>query len=84
MAQKKYTEEEARERKNARQREYAKRTGFKSNNEYNKRSYTQIIVREKKEIAEEYKMLCDSIGISYSEPLHKAIEEFIKKNKKNT
>lgn len=40
MARKKFTEEEARERKNARQREYAKRTGFKSNNEYNKRTYT--------------------------------------------
>ena len=65
MAQKKYTEEEARERKNARQREYAKRTGFKSNNEYNKRSYTQIIVREKKEIAEEYKMLCNGGFIWY-------------------
>lgn len=84
MAQKKFTEEEARERKNARQREYAKRTGFKSNNEYNKRTYTQIIVREKNEVAEEYKMICDSMGISYSEPLHRAIEDFIKNNKNNT
>ena len=39
MAKKIYTEEEARERKNARQREYAKKTGFKSNNDYNKRTY---------------------------------------------
>ncbi len=83
MAQKKYTKEEARERKNARQREYAKRTGFKSNNEYNKRTYTQIIVRERNEIAEEYKEICDSMGISYSTPLHEAIANFIKNNKKH-
>ena len=33
---KKFTEEEARERKNARQREYAKKTRFASNTKYNK------------------------------------------------
>lgn len=80
MAKKIYTEEEARQRKNARQREYAKRTGFKSNNDYNKRTYTQIVIREKKEIAEKYKAICDNMGLSYSEPLHKAIEDFIIKN----
>lgn len=83
MTLKKYTEEEARERKNARQREYAKRTGFKSNNEYNKRVYTQIVIREKNDIAAKYKMICDRMGIPYSEPLHKAIENFINENKKN-
>ena len=31
-----FTEEEKRERKNARQREYARRTGYMSNNKYNK------------------------------------------------
>ena len=36
---KKFTEEEARERKNARQREYAKRTGFKASKEYNQKTY---------------------------------------------
>lgn len=36
---KKFTEEEARERKNARQREYAKKTGFKANKEYNQKTY---------------------------------------------
>ena len=29
-------------------------------------------------------MICDRMGISYSEPLHKAIENFINENKKNT
>ena len=35
-SQKKYTAEEARQRKNARQREYAKRTGYASGVKYNK------------------------------------------------
>lgn len=79
MAKRIYSEEEARERKNARQREYAKRTGYTANNNYNKATYTQIMIREKKEIAEAYKIKCKEMGISYSEPLHEAIENFLKK-----
>lgn len=83
--QKKYYEEhiknnpEAREKKNARQREYIKRTGYSVNNNYNKNTYTQIMVREKKEVAEAYKEKCNSLGIPYSQPLHEAIENFLKK-----
>jgi len=80
MATKKFTDEEARQRKNARQREYAKRTGFKANNDYNKKAYTQIMIRERKDIAEQYKAKCKELGISYSEPLHEAIEKFLENN----
>lgn len=45
MAQRKFTEEEARERKNARQREYAKRTGYASNDKYNKEKGTSVAFR---------------------------------------
>ena len=42
MANKQFTEKEARERKNARQREYAKKTGFKSSREYNAKTYRKF------------------------------------------
>jgi hypothetical protein len=77
MAKRIYTEEEARERKNARQREYAKRTGYAANNRYNKMTYSQIVVKERKEVAEMYKKKCDELGISYSEILHEAIKRFL-------
>lgn len=80
MATKKFTPEEARERKNARQKEYEKRTGYKAIREYDQKTYTQIKFREKKEIAEQYKAKCAELGISLSEPLHKAIEEFLRNN----
>ena len=80
MAKKIYTEEEARERKNARQREYAKRTNYKSNNDYNKKAYTQIMVRESKEVADKYKKKCEELGVSYSESLHQAIQKFLEEN----
>ena len=81
MAKRRFTEEEARERKNARQREYAKRTGYKSNNEYNKKTYSQITVRIKKEVAEQYKAKCDELGITYGAILQEAIENFLANNK---
>ena len=80
MAQKKYTEEEARERKNARQREYAKRTGYDAQGKYNEKTYTQIVVSVKKETAVKYKEKCKELNVSYSQPLHDAIEKFIEDN----
>ena len=80
MPKKKFTEEEARERKNERQREYSRRTGYRTNNEYNKRTYTQINVRVKKEIAEQYKRKCDELGISYGKILQEAINQFLEEN----
>ena len=78
MPKRQFTEEEARERKNARQREYAKRTGYQANNDYNKRTYTQIMVRVKNETAEQYKAKCDELGISYGAILQEAIDKFLK------
>lgn len=45
MAKKVFTEEEARERKNARQREYAKRTGYEADMKYKKNNTKQIALR---------------------------------------
>lgn len=45
MAKKIYTEEEARERKNARQREYAERTGYRAGAEYNKLHSKTVTIR---------------------------------------
>lgn len=45
MAQKKYTEEEARERKNARQREYAKKTGYAAATKYEKNNVKRYVVK---------------------------------------
>lgn len=43
--QKRFTEEEARERKNARQREYARKTGYASNAKYNADKTKMIGIR---------------------------------------
>ena len=45
MAQKKYTEEEARQRKNARQREYSKRTNHAAQAKYNKEKGQSVAFR---------------------------------------
>ena len=45
MAKKVFTEEEARERKNARQREYAKKTGYAADMKYKKANTKQIALR---------------------------------------
>lgn len=44
MATKKYTTEEARERKNARQREYAKRTGYKASAKSMKKNVRRVVL----------------------------------------
>jgi hypothetical protein len=48
-------------------------------NRYNQKTYTPIVVSVKKDIATAYKSKCDALGITYSEPLHKAIEDFLSK-----
>ena len=44
---------------------------------YNAKTYDRIVVNVRKEIAEQYKTKCDELGISYSQPLHEAIETFL-------
>lgn len=45
---------------------------------YNNKTYDVIRVSVKKEIAAAYKAKCEDEGITYSEPLHAAIEAFLK------
>lgn len=45
---------------------------------YNAKTYDRIVVNVRKEIAEQYKAKCDELGIPYSQPLHEAIESFLK------
>lgn len=47
---------------------------------YNKKTYSQINLLVRKEIAEEYRAKCKELGIPYSKPLHDAINEFIEEN----
>ncbi len=44
---------------------------------YNAKTYTRIALDVRNEIATAYKEKCSKLGISYSAPLHKAIEEFL-------
>lgn len=48
-------------------------------NRYNAKTYDQIVVKVRKEKAAAYKAKCDELGITYSEPLHKAIDEILNK-----
>lgn len=47
---------------------------------YNKKTYDRITVNVRKDIAEVYKTKCAAAGVSLSDPLHRAIEEFIRNN----
>ena len=47
---------------------------------YKKKTYDRIVINVRKEKAEVYKNKCDMLGIPYSQPLHEAIDEFIKKD----
>lgn len=79
MVQRKYTEEEARLRKNERQREYARKTGYTANARYNKRAYGKIVLNVRKEVAEAYRKKCNQMGVPYNLPMREAIENFLKK-----
>ena len=46
---------------------------------YNKKTYSQIIVSVKKDTATKFRAKCEEKGISYSQVLKKAIEEFLSK-----
>lgn len=45
---------------------------------YNKKTYTRIAFDLRKEKAEAYKTKCKEKNISYSEPLHQAVDKFLK------
>lgn len=46
---------------------------------YNAKTYDRIQINVRKEKAAAYKAKCDELGITYSEPLHKAIDEILNK-----
>lgn len=80
MAKKIYTEEEARERKNARQREYAKRTGYaaniKSAKKNVKRYVVNLSVNTEKDIIDELESKDNKMGF-----IKQLIREYIKNKK---
>ena len=49
---------------------------------YNSKTYDRISVSFRKDVATEYKALCDEIGISYSQVMHDAVMDFIEKQKR--
>ena len=77
MAKKIYTDEEARQRKILHQKEYAQRTHYASNNKHLANNYTHINLKERKDIAEEFKQKCVRLGVSQREILLKAITDFL-------
>lgn len=46
-------------------------------NRYNAKTYERITVSVRKEKAKAYKVKCVEKGISFSEPLHNAIDQFL-------
>lgn len=83
MAKKIYTDEEARERKNARQREYVKRTNYvsdiKSKKNNTKRYVLQVTISTESDIIE--KLDSEKINGGYATYIKRLIREDMKKNK---
>lgn len=59
------------------QKEYEKRTKYKSGIQYRKKTYTQMSFSVRKDIAEKYKEKCQQEGITYSKLFHDAIRSFL-------
>lgn len=80
MAKKIYTDEEARERKNARQREYSKRTGYASSTKYEKdnvkRYVVKVVVNTEQDIIDRLESQENKMGY-----IKRLIREDIQKNK---
>ena len=53
-------------------------TSSEVKNRYNKKTYTRIAFSLHKEKAKAYKSKCREKNIPYSEPLHKAVDDFLK------
>lgn len=82
MAKRQYTPEEARERKNARQREYAKKTGFASSKKYIAKTYKRYNVNfrvdDDQDIITKIDTLVDS-GLNTTDAFRKLIRKAINK-----
>jgi hypothetical protein len=46
-------------------------------NRYNAKTYDSIRLNLRKEKAAQYRAKCDKLGIPYSDPLHKAVDQFL-------
>lgn len=44
---------------------------------YNDKTYDRLTIMVRKEISKQYKDKCESLGITYSQPLHEAIQKFL-------
>lgn len=55
------------------------RTSSKVKAKYNAKAYDRIQINVRKEKAAAYKAKCNELGITYSEPLHKAIDDILNK-----
>lgn len=51
------------------------RTSSEVKARYNTKTYTRIQLNVRKATADAYKEKCKQLGISYSDPLHKAIQD---------
>lgn len=50
-------------------------------NRYAAKTYDRVVVMVKKDISAAFKQKCDDLGITRSEVLHKAINEFLQEEK---
>ena len=57
------------------------RTSNEVKKRYNMKTYDRLTIVVRKDIAQEYKRRCMELGLSYSQPLHKAIEDFLAKTR---
>ena len=53
-------------------------TSSEVKNRYNTKTYDRITVSVKKNIAKRYKEKCDRLSITRSEPIHNAIDQFLR------
>lgn len=54
-------------------------TSSEVKNRYKAKTYSRIVLDVRKDKAAAYKAKCAELGITYSEPLHKAIDEILNK-----
>ena len=52
-------------------------TSTEVKNRYNTKTYDQIVLKVRKDKAAAYREKCAQLGITLSEPLHKAIDEIL-------
>ena len=77
MPRRKFTEEEAKQRKITSQKEYAKRTSYQAQRKYNANTYTRLVIDVQKDKAELFKQKCKIKGIAYRQVFLNAVDDFL-------